>query len=45
VNDLDYKAPFPFDGKIDKLTFNLGPVQLTEAEQKQLQEATAKARD
>ena len=28
VNDLDYQVPFKFNGKIDKLTFNLGPTQL-----------------
>jgi arylsulfatase len=32
VNDLDYKPPVPFDGAIDKLTFKLGPMQLTEEE-------------
>ena len=26
VNDKDYKVPFPFNGTIDKLTFNLGPL-------------------
>jgi hypothetical protein len=30
---------------IDKLTFKLGPTQLTDAEQKKIQEALAKARD
>ena len=45
VNDHDYQVPFRFNGKINKLTFNLGPVQLTEAEQKKVQEAAAKARD
>ena len=25
VNDKDYQVPFRFNGKIDKLTFNLGP--------------------
>ena len=45
VNENDYQVPFPFNGKINKLTFKLGPVQLTEAEQKKVQEAAAKARD
>ena len=27
VNDKDYQVPFAFDGKIDKLTVNLGPMQ------------------
>src|SRR5882672_10217022 len=33
VNDLDYKVPFRFDGKIDKPTFNLGPSQLSAEQQ------------
>ena len=28
VNDKDYQVPFAFNGKIDKLTVNLGPMQL-----------------
>ena len=31
-----YDVPFGFTGKIDKLTFDLGPVQYTEQEQKDL---------
>src|SRR5271157_4590120 len=30
VNEKDYQVPFPFNGKIDKLTVKLGPEQLTE---------------
>jgi arylsulfatase A-like enzyme len=45
VNDKDYQVPFAFDGKINKLTVNLGPMQLAAAEQKKVQEAIAKARD
>jgi arylsulfatase A-like enzyme len=45
VNDLDYQVPFRFNGKIDKLTFNLGPTQLTAVEQKKIQEAIAIAHD
>jgi hypothetical protein len=45
VNDKDYQVPFAFDGKIDKLTVNLGPTQLTEADETKVREATAKARD
>jgi arylsulfatase len=41
----DYQVPFAFDGKIDKLTVNLGPMQLTAAEQIKMREATALARD
>jgi arylsulfatase A-like enzyme len=45
VSDLDYQVPFPFNGKIDKLTFNLGPTQLAEADRKKIQEAVARAHD
>jgi hypothetical protein len=38
-------VPFPFNGKIDKRTFNLGPSQLTEEDRRKMQEATARARD
>ena len=43
--DSSYQVPFRFDGKINKLTFMLGPTQLAEAEQKQAQKAVAKAKD
>ena len=33
VND-DYQVPFRFTGTINKLTFKLGPEQLTPADQK-----------
>jgi hypothetical protein len=36
VNDKDYQVPFPFNGTIDKLTFHLGPEQLTEREREQI---------
>jgi hypothetical protein len=39
VNDADYLAPFPFNGKINKLTFKLGPSKLTAEDRK----AAAKA--
>jgi hypothetical protein len=45
VNDKDYQVPFRFNGTINKLTFNLGPVQLTEDDQKKVREAAARARD
>jgi len=44
VND-DYKLPFRFTGTIDKLTFNLGPEQLTDADKKSIAEKMARARD
>ena len=44
VND-DYKPPFRFTGTIDKLTFNLGPEQLTDADRRAIAEKLARARD
>jgi arylsulfatase len=41
----DYQVPFAFDGKIDKLTVKLGPMQLTAADEMKVREATARARD
>jgi len=43
--DESYDVPFRFTGKIDKLTFKLGRVQLTAEEQRKMQEALARARD
>ena len=37
--------PFPFNGKIDKLTFNLGPTELAAEEHRRIQEAIAIAND
>jgi hypothetical protein len=34
MNAKDYQVPFAFNGTIDKLTVNLGPSQLTAADQK-----------
>ena len=45
VDDKDYQVPFRFIGKIDKVTFKLGPTQLTSDEQRTLRHARAKARD
>jgi arylsulfatase len=45
VNDKDYQVPFGFNGKIDKLTFKLGPVRLTSEEHRIIQHALATARD
>ncbi|HEY6418114.1 MAG TPA: arylsulfatase [Candidatus Binataceae bacterium] len=44
VND-DYQLPFRFTGTINKLTFNLGPEQLTDADRKIIAERLARARD
>jgi len=43
--DSSYKLPFRFTGTIDKLTFKLGPEQLTAADQKAAAEAVARAKD
>jgi len=43
VDDNDYQVPFRFNGKIDKLTFKLGPPQLTEADHQKMQEGKVKA--
>ena len=43
--DDSYKLPFKFTGTIDKLTFKLGPSQLSEADKKAAEEAYAKAND
>jgi arylsulfatase A-like enzyme len=43
-----YDVPFKFTGKIDKLTFNLSPVQLTQEDRKRMPaiaEAVAEAKD
>ncbi len=43
--DDSYELPFRFTGKIDKLTFKLGPEQLSEEDRMKMQEALARARD
>jgi arylsulfatase len=45
INAKDYQVPFAFNGKIDKLTINLGPSQLAPMEQKKVEVAVAQARD
>jgi arylsulfatase len=45
VEDKDYQVPFEFTGKIEKLTFKLGPVQIEPAEAKRAQDQLEKARD
>jgi arylsulfatase len=45
VNDLDYQVPFRFTGKINKLSFNLGPSQLSAEEKQTVKKAVAKAKD
>jgi arylsulfatase A-like enzyme len=43
--DDSYKLPFRFTGKIDKLTYKLGPTQLSSDEQRIIQHARVKASD
>jgi arylsulfatase len=45
INAKDYHVPFAFNGTIDKLTVNLGPTQLTAAEQQAINERVAVATD
>jgi arylsulfatase len=45
VNDKDYQVPFVFDGKIQKLTVDLGPMQISAADETKMREAAARARD
>jgi arylsulfatase len=41
----DYRLPFRFTRTIDRLTFKLGPEQLTDADRKIIAERLARARD
>jgi arylsulfatase A-like enzyme len=43
--DDSYKLPFRFTGTIDKLTYKLGPEQMTNDEQKLIRHALERARD
>ena len=43
--DDSYKLPFRFTGTIDKLTYKLGPSQMTAKEQKAAQDAVTKVTD
>jgi arylsulfatase A-like enzyme len=45
VEDKDYKPPFRFTGKLDKLTIKLGPNQMMAADQKAKDEAIARVND
>src|SRR5881392_1365363 len=45
VDDKDYKPPFRFTGKLDKLTIKLGPNQLMAEDQKAKAEAIARVND
>jgi len=41
VDDNDYQVPFRFTGKLDKLTYKLGPEELTEEDHRGKAEAEA----
>jgi arylsulfatase len=41
--DFNYDCPFPFTGAIDKLTFNLGPSQMSAEDQRKMDNAIAQA--
>jgi arylsulfatase A-like enzyme len=43
--DSSYDSPFRFNGRIERLTFKLGPTQLSAEDQKKVTEAVARARD
>jgi len=45
VDDFEYEVPFHFTGKIDKLTYNLGPSQLSAADQADAEKKLAAAKD
>jgi arylsulfatase len=45
VDDKDYKLPFRFTGKLDKLTIKLGPSQLMAEDHKAKAEAVARVND
>jgi len=45
VDDKDYQIPFRFTGKLAKLTFKLGPVQLMAADRKVVKNMLAYAKD
>jgi len=45
VDDQDYQVPFPFTGKIDKLTISVEPPVLTDDDKKKLEEAYRAGQD
>jgi arylsulfatase A-like enzyme len=45
INEKDYQVPFAFNGTINKLTFNLGPLQLAEEDREKAAKAIAIAHD
>jgi len=45
VDDFEYQVPFRFTGKIDKLTYNLGPEQLSAEDKAAAAKVLAAAKD
>ena len=45
VDDLEYQLPFAFQGSIDKLTFDIGPDQMSAEDRQAAAELLARARD
>ena len=45
VDESDYQAPFPFTGKLEKVTFDLGDTSMTPEAIKAMMEEMAKKRD
>jgi hypothetical protein len=45
VDQQDYRVPFKFTGKIDKLTISVAPPVLTEQDKQKLMEAERAAQD
>jgi arylsulfatase len=45
VDDFEYRVPFRFTGKIEKLTYNLGPEQLSAEDKEAAAKILAAARD
>ena len=43
--ESSYEIPFRFNGKIERLTFKLGPSQLSAEDEKKVNEAVARAKD
>jgi len=43
IQDKDYQVPFAFSGKINKLTFNLGPERMLAEDQEKMRAAALKA--
>jgi Sulfatase len=45
VNEKDYQVPFRFNGKIDKLTFKLGQMQLSDEDESKMRDGISRGKD